>query len=175
METLNQQDWEVVNEDGFIFRRPKRLNLDLTNASAAAPPPDPAAEAKARVERKKRALLKLKSKYGQEIRHWELLSNTLQALENRTSNQPIPTSPPAQDQTVAVPPESSSDSASRELADTLLAQVSAQEATIIEISRLCDGVEALCEDEEQRLKQRFMDLPIWDPSPQELMTALVEE
>lgn len=54
-------------------------------------------------------------------------------------------------------------------------QVEAQEATICEIERICDVAEALCDAEEQRLMQRFIDLPIWELSPRELITSLLEE
>ncbi|KAK9061702.1 hypothetical protein SSX86_018885 [Deinandra increscens subsp. villosa] len=171
---INEQDWELVNDDGFIYWRLKRPRLDST-APAAVPPPDLAAEAKARRERKKNVLLKLKAKYQQEILHWELLSNTLKALQDRTQNQPPSASLPESDQTVSVAQESSSGSTHQQLTDTLLAQVEAQEATISEISRLCDVAEALCDAEEQRLKQPFIDLPIWEASPRELITSLLEE
>ncbi|KAL7615450.1 hypothetical protein Lser_V15G07790 [Lactuca serriola] len=169
---INEEDWELVNDDGFVYKRLKRPRLDSTSASAV-PPPDPAAEAKARTERKKKVLLKLKTKYQQEIHHWEHLSNTLKVLQDRMQNQPSPTV--LSDQTVSVLPENSSDSPFQDLTDTLLAQVEAQEATIREVSRLCDVAEALCNAEEQRLKQPFFDLPIWDPSPGELVTSLLEE
>lgn len=54
-------------------------------------------------------------------------------------------------------------------------QVEAQEATITEISKLCDVTEALCDAEEQRLKQPFIDLPIWEQSPKDLIRSLLEE
>ncbi|KAL8247260.1 hypothetical protein R6Q59_008476 [Mikania micrantha] len=171
---VNEEDWELVNDDGFIYWRPKRQRLDST-ATIAIEPSDPAAESNARKERKKKVLLKLKSKYQQEIHHWELLSNNLKALQDRTQNQPPPTALPESDHTVSIFPENSPDSTYRELTDALLAQVESQEATISEISRLCDVAEALCDAEEQRVKQPFLDLPIWEASPKELITSLLEE
>ncbi|KAI3520732.1 hypothetical protein L1887_10182 [Cichorium endivia] len=169
---INEEDWELINDDGFVYKRLKRACLDSTTV-ASGPLPDPAAEAKARRERKKKVLLKLKTQYQEEIRHWEHLSNTLKALQDRTQNQPSPTV--LADQTVSVLQENSSDSPFQDLTDTLLAQVEAQEATIREVSRLCDVAETLCNSEERRLRQPFFDLPIWDPSPQELVTSLLEE
>ncbi|MFS8025254.1 hypothetical protein Hanom_Chr16g01472811 [Helianthus anomalus] len=81
---FNELYWELINDDGFAYRRLKHLRPEF----AADLPPDPAAEAKAHRERKKNLLLKLKTKYQQKIDHWELLSNTLQALKDRTQNQP---------------------------------------------------------------------------------------
>ncbi|XP_076903768.1 uncharacterized protein LOC143558917 [Bidens hawaiensis] len=166
MET-NQQDWELVNDDGFIYRRLKRTHL---NPTTTVPPSDPATEAKARRDRKKKTLLTLKTKYQQEIHHWQLLSNTLHALQQQhsTLNQPSPlTSLPPSDHTVSV----IHDSTYHQLAGNLLAQVEAQEATISEISRLCDVAEAHSDAEEQR----FIDLPIWEQSPRGLIASLLEE
>lgn len=124
---INEEDWELVNDDGFVYKRLKRPRLDSTSASAV-PPPDPAAEAKARTERKKKVLLKLKTKYQQEIHHWEHLSNTLKALQDRMQNQPSSTV--LSDQTVSVLLENSSDSPFQDLTDTLLAQVLAHHSII---------------------------------------------
>ncbi|KVI09173.1 uncharacterized protein LOC112524137 [Cynara cardunculus var. scolymus] len=168
---INEEEWELINDDGFVYKRLKRPRVHPT--AAAAQRPDPEAEAKAYRERKKTVLLKLKTKYQQEIHHWEDLSNTLKSLQDRTQNQPPPTI--LQDQTVSFSQENSSDSSYQELTHTLLAQVEAQEATIYEVSRLCDVAEALCSAEEQRLMQPYIDLPVWRPSPQELMTSLLEE
>jgi len=78
----DDQQWELCNDDGFVFKR-KRRRTD-------APPPDAADESAAdnlRRERRKKTLVKLKSKYEKEILHWESLSNTLRALQQRTNNQ----------------------------------------------------------------------------------------
>ncbi|KAF5770053.1 hypothetical protein HanRHA438_Chr14g0666091 [Helianthus annuus] len=171
---INEDDWELVNDDGFIYRRLKRPRPASTS-TATIPPPDITAEAKARTERKKKVLLNLKTKYQQEIHHWELLSNTLQALQNPTQNQPPPVPLPVSDQRVSVVHENYSDSTYRELTDTLLAQVEAQEASISEISRFCDVAEALCDAEERRLKQPLIDLSIWEHSPRKLITSLLQE
>ncbi|KAI7746412.1 hypothetical protein M8C21_033642 [Ambrosia artemisiifolia] len=169
---INEDDWELVNDDGLIYRRLKRPHPPPP-PSTTVPPPDPAAEAKARTERKKKALLKLKTKYEQEIHHWEHLSNTLQALQNSTHNHQPPVPLLVSDQRVSVVQENCEDASYRELTDTFLAKVEAQEASI-EMSRLCDVAEALCDAEEQRLKQSLIDLPIWEQSPKELIKALLE-
>lgn len=56
----------------------------------------------------------------------------------------------------------------------LTVKVEAQEAIIRNVSKLCDIAEALCNTEEDRLKQRLIDLPIW-ASPHELMASLCDE
>ncbi|KAL4588429.1 hypothetical protein LXL04_001318 [Taraxacum kok-saghyz] len=115
-----EEDWELVNDDGFVYKRLKRPRLASTSTFAVAPP-DPAAEAKARRERKKKALLKLKTKYEQEIQHWEQLSNTLKALQDRTQNQSSSAVLP--DQSVSVSQENLSAFPLPDLTNTLLAQV----------------------------------------------------
>ncbi|KAI3665989.1 hypothetical protein L6452_44627 [Arctium lappa] len=172
---LHDEDWELINDDGFVYKRLKRLRLHPTT-SAAPPPPDPAAEERNRKERKKKILSKLKTRYQNEIHHWELLSNTLKALQNRTQNQPPP--PPSTrspDLLIDLSAEHPSDSTFRDLIETLLIKVEAQEECISEISNLCDVVEALCNAQEQVLKQPFVCLPIWESSPRKLITSLCEE
>ncbi|CAI9763172.1 unnamed protein product [Fraxinus pennsylvanica] len=176
----DDEEWELINDDGFVYKRKKRSRLDP--ASSAAPPPDPAVEEKNRRRRKKRALLKLRDKYLKEIRQWELLSNTLKEMQENANEQMqkrrevdstscfdgasssnLPTA------------QSTSGSTHRRLIDELFSQAEAQEAIIRDVSNLCDVAEALCSAQEERLKQQFTDLPIWESSPRELMEALTKQ
>jgi len=50
-------------------------------------------------------------------------------------------------------------------------QVEAQEAIIRDVSNLCDVAEAMCNAQEEQMKQSFIDLPIWT-SPHELIASL---
>ena len=75
-----EDEWELVEDDGFVYKRKKRPRLE---AAPASPQPDSAAEEKIRRERKRRALTKLRDKYQSEIGQWELLSNTLKALQEK--------------------------------------------------------------------------------------------
>ncbi|KAB1211703.1 hypothetical protein CJ030_MR6G022447 [Morella rubra] len=71
--------WELCNDDGFVYKRKKR-RLDPAAAAAMAQPPsnaDPEAEERNRREGKRRTLLKLEAQYQREMEQWELLSNTL--------------------------------------------------------------------------------------------------
>ncbi|XP_051117355.1 uncharacterized protein LOC127242067 [Andrographis paniculata] len=168
-------DWELVNDDGFVYKRKKRPRLDPTAIlSAVQPPPDPAAERRRRRERKRNALVKLRDKYVEEISRWEILSNTLKELEESAGTKSM------ERQELVCPTSSSkqhsdSDSSLRRTVDELLAQIEAQEAVIRSITNLCDVAEALCSAQEDRLKQQLTDLPIFDPSPQDLMAALGEQ
>ncbi|KAL1531600.1 hypothetical protein AAHA92_31723 [Salvia divinorum] len=163
----NPDDWELINDDGFVYRRKKRPRLE----TAAPPPPDPEAERKHRLERRRRALLKLRERYMEEISRWELLSNTLTAMEQSATAQSVEL-PTTSSDGASSSGEFSADSSRRRLVGDLLAQVEAQEAIIRDVSNLCDVAEGLCSAQEGRFRQKLIDLPIWDPSPQELMKAL---
>lgn len=114
-------DWELINDDGFVYKCKKRPRLDPI-ASTSAPPPDPVVEEKNRRERKRKTLIKLKERYQNEIHQWELLSNTLKGLNIKSEHQrqllqleinQLPVESPVQ----------SSDSTCCRLLDDLLAQV----------------------------------------------------
>ena len=53
-------------------------------------------------------------------------------------------------------------------------QVEAQEAIVRDLSNLCDVAEAMCNAQEEQLKQSLIDLPIW-ASPHELMASLCDD
>ncbi|KAK7365208.1 hypothetical protein VNO80_14083 [Phaseolus coccineus] len=168
----DDHQWELCNDDGFVFKRKRRRT--------EAPPPEEVDETAAenlRRERKKQTLLKLRSKYEKEILHWESLSNTLRALQQRTTlhshhqqqqqqqQQPL-------NQAQSLPSTSSSTySAGSSLLHDLLLQVEAQEAIIRDVSNLCDVAEAVCVKREEQFKQTLFDLPIW-ASPNDLMEVL---
>ncbi|ESW22902.1 hypothetical protein PHAVU_004G004600 [Phaseolus vulgaris] len=159
----DDHQWELCNDDGFVFKR-KRRRID-------PPPPDEEDETAAdnlRRERKKKTLLKLRSKYEKEILHWESLSNTLRALQQRTtlhSNHQQQQQPQRLNQAQSLP------STSSPLLRDLLLQVEAQEAIIRDVSNLCDVAEAVCVKREEQFKQTLFDLPIW-ASPNDLMEVL---
>ncbi|PSS30408.1 Ras and EF-hand domain-containing protein [Actinidia chinensis var. chinensis] len=176
-------EWELVDDDGFVYKRKKRPRLDL-DAAGAPPPPDPADEDKSWRERKRRALTKLREKYQSEIGQWELLSNTLKALQEKAltrqqqqqRNEHTTNTASSSDITAELPrpSENSSDSADRRLLDDLLLRAEAEEAIIQDASNLCDMAEAICSQQEELMKQSLFDLPVWR-SPRELMSFLCDE
>lgn len=85
MSLPEDDEWELINDDGFVYKRKKRSRLDIT-ATTSAPPPDPLVEENNRKIRRRNALLKLKDKYQAELFRWELLSNTLTDLNSQTQN-----------------------------------------------------------------------------------------
>ncbi|XP_061337412.1 uncharacterized protein LOC133284419 [Gastrolobium bilobum] len=164
---LEDEEWELCNDDGFVYKR-KRRRIDPPSAAAETAGAE-ADQEKRRRERKKQTLLKLKAKYEKEIREWELLSNTLRSMQQHKALQ----LQPQPNQNPSLPSTSTSSSGGSLLHDLLL-QVEAQEAIIRDISNLCDVAEGVCFKREQQFKQSLFDLPIW-ASPLELMQVLCDD
>ncbi|KAL6135828.1 hypothetical protein ACLB2K_068053 [Fragaria x ananassa] len=178
----NDDVWELRrDDDGFVYKRNKynkkkrRLDNDAPPPpSSAADLPD-AAEARRR-EWKEEALLKLKTKYQTEIEHWELLSNRLKEMEEKTSQiQRRRLEQRERDQTASFDSSAvAGNRCSESVLDEQLLQAEAQESIIADVSSLCDTVEAMCRAEEEDFAQSLIDLPIWG-SPRELMRSLCDE
>ncbi|XP_010681864.2 uncharacterized protein LOC104896770 [Beta vulgaris subsp. vulgaris] len=177
----DSDEWEVVNDDGFVYKRKKR-RLDRTSfARAADPEPDLTLAIKEKRKRKRAALLKIKEKYQTEIILWENLSNTLKTMEESMSEQveekqteeregeKLQRSANKGSQSVVSVANSSGS-----LVDELLLQVEAQEAIIRSFEQLCDVADSLCNAQEEKNNQRFFNLPIWH-SPRELMASLCDD
>ena len=56
-------EWELINDDSFVYKRRKCPRVDLPSSTSAPGLPDPTVEKQNRRQRKKRAFLKLKHKY----------------------------------------------------------------------------------------------------------------
>ena len=80
------EEWELRrDDDGFTYKILKRQRLTDPSAPVSQLPfTDPKVEAKQRRERKRNTLLKLKNQYQNEIHKWEVLSNTLHSMEEKT-------------------------------------------------------------------------------------------
>uniref|UniRef100_A0A9I9E043 BZIP domain-containing protein n=1 Tax=Cucumis melo TaxID=3656 RepID=A0A9I9E043_CUCME len=181
--SLEEDDWELCNDDGFVYKR-KRRRLHPAEAvaarSSAAQAVDLEADENRRRERRRKTLLKVRAKYQREIEQWEVLSGNLREMEERARKLQEQYRQHGE-QGAASLLEASSLTAIREkelsyasMVDDLLSQVEAQDALISNISKFCDIAEALCQTEEDQLKQRLIDLPIWG-SPRELMASLCDE
>ncbi|XP_073296073.1 uncharacterized protein [Primulina huaijiensis] len=176
----NPDDWELINDDGFVYKRKKqRIQDSRATLCDANQPPNLEASRKNLRERKRKVLLRLREKYQREIRQWERFSNTLTEMEANSQTQfqarvgicnTVSVSEPSSSQD-----RSLTNSTHRRLVDNLLSQVEAQEAVIHGVSHLCDVADALCSAQEERLKQQFIDLPIWDSSPHELVAGLTDQ
>ncbi|EPS68231.1 hypothetical protein M569_06543, partial [Genlisea aurea] len=165
-------EWELVNDDGFVYRRRKRQRIEATAAKTL--PLDAASESRNRRERRKRVLRKLRDKYLAEMSQWELLSNALREMEPSASERGLepPLSSTKFEATFRSGEHTASDLPRRSLINDLQTQIEGQEAIIEEVSKLCDVAEALCSAAEERKKQQLLTLPIWDPSPQQLLGVL---
>ncbi|KAH9314112.1 hypothetical protein KI387_022739, partial [Taxus chinensis] len=152
-----EDEWEVVNDDGFVYKRKKRKH--------DSPPPIPIKATafkhnddqyiKQRRQTKKEALLNLKEKYVKEIRDWESLSQMLQRTPlSATPSMKEPATSLAQSQT-------QTGNSCKYVLRELLLEVEAQEAFIQHATTLCNLAEKKCDVHEQDLKQPTLDLPIW--------------
>ncbi|XP_068334355.1 uncharacterized protein [Pyrus communis] len=182
---VDAQEWEVCNDDGFVFKRRKRRRVDAdADESVPAPPSSASADLqedpqKLRRERRRKFLLKLRAKYQAEIDQWELLSSTLRAMEERAQQR--------EEEQHRMEEREREDTASLDgsgvleiqgtesccgsLVDELLLQVDAHAAIISNVSSLCDTADALCKVEEERIAPLFFGIPI-SSSPRELMRSL---
>jgi len=155
-----EDEWEVVNDDGFVYKRRKRKN------DAPPPPPSPIStgnttandEQYLRQRRllKKAALLNLKAKYAQEIREWESLS---QMSQSRSTSAITSIKDPVSSSSSL--PRTQTQNSRKCILMELLKQAEAQEDFIQDVTSICGAVELICEAHEQDLKQPVLDLPVW--------------
>ncbi|KAK9090306.1 hypothetical protein Sjap_023483 [Stephania japonica] len=174
----DSDEWELCNDDGFIYKRRKRPRPDhapSSTAAAGAPALEHEAELRRR-DHKRKFLAGLREMYGREIAQWERLSTTLQEIEERAethrSHRQLREEQQRPEEAAEAPaPDLGSACA---MVDELVLQAEAQEVIIRDMSDLCDVAEAMCEAEEERLKQPLFDLPVWS-SPRSLMEALCDQ
>nr|KJB34998.1 hypothetical protein B456_006G097900 [Gossypium raimondii] len=172
-------DWELCNDDGFIYKRKKR-RLVLTEPAAAAV--DPEEEEKRRKEWKRKSLLRVKEKYKKEIEEWETLSKALNAMRERAlgfqiqqqERRKLRETEEERRTTSSLDSEKKDKDNVCSLVDELLLQAEAQEMIIRDVLNLCDIAEAMCNQQEEQFKQSYFDLPIW-ASPRDLMASLCDE
>lgn len=172
-------DWELCNDDGFIYKRKKR-RLVLTEPAAAAV--DPEEEEKRRKEWKRKSLLRVKEKYKKEIEEWETLSKALNAMRERAlgfqiqqqERRKLRETEEERRTTSSLDSEKKDKDNVFSLVDELLLQAEAQEMIIRDVLNLCDIAEAMCNQQEEQFKQSYFDLPIW-ASPRDLMASLCDE
>ncbi|CAH2045163.1 unnamed protein product [Thlaspi arvense] len=181
------EDWELCNDDGFVYKRRRIFcSEENTGAGETSKPPDPeldpAVEERNRRIRRKRILVKLKRKYQREIEQWEILSNSLNAMQDKAGRFQTPQQ--REERLNASETTSSPESRARDydgedasatpssVLDELLSMAEAQEAIINDVSHLCPVAENICrEEEEEEKKQSFFDLDVWS-SPTSLMVSL---
>ncbi|KNA23308.1 hypothetical protein SOVF_026050 [Spinacia oleracea] len=175
-------EWEIVNDDGFVYKRKKRRIDPTSFARAPDPEPDPALRIKEKRKNKRAALLKLKEKYLKEISGWDNLSNTLKAKQDSViSKREQVKKSSGEDKEGGKLLEmgdkgfESVDNSSGSLLDELLKQVEEQETILHNIEQLCDVAESLCYAHEEMAKTSYLNLPVWEGNPRETAASLCED
>uniref|UniRef100_A0A0E0G993 Uncharacterized protein n=1 Tax=Oryza nivara TaxID=4536 RepID=A0A0E0G993_ORYNI len=169
------EDWEICNCDGFVYKRRRVLHPpDLEDAAAAAATssaPGPPPEAVLR-RRRRQALLRLRARYLDELSRWESLSSDVLAPLPAAPAADLPPRPPS-DPVAASPPLGSSSSSSSDLTviDGLLAQAEVTEQLLKRLTEVCDEIDEFCHAHEAALVDAVTDLPVWG-DPRELMNSL---
>lgn len=177
---LEEDEWELYDDDGFVFRRKKRRLTDPSPAEVDKAAENREEEEKKRREWRRMMLMKLAERYSRELGQWEILSNALCAMQQKAQQFQIEEKQRREDgerreeDGAASVSEDRDKGASGSVVDELLAQVEAQEAIIQDVSNLCDVAEAMCDAQEEQLKQAYFDLPIW-ASPRGLMASLCDD
>ncbi|CAH2080072.1 unnamed protein product [Thlaspi arvense] len=168
-------EWELCNDDGFVYKRMKCGGEETTAGEAsnsAVPEVNPAEEERNRRKRKRKILEKLKRKYQREIDHWEILSNNLCALQEK-SNQ-FQSSLPESSSSIETREQIEKDAFSLpSFIDELLSTEEAREGIIQNVSSVCEIAEEACRKEEEEEKEMFFNLPVWG-SPKDLMASLCD-
>ncbi|KAI4389116.1 hypothetical protein MLD38_001378 [Melastoma candidum] len=165
-----EEEWEVCNDGGFIYKRRRRL---------LPPPPSPVLHHPSEVEahgrtRRSVALAKIRDRYSQEVALWEHIADACRSMTDnaereKTRGSSCEASSSRREEVSATEmPETSN------LLDKLLLQAEQQEAIIRDLTQMCDRAEALCKAQEEQFRDSLLQLPIWAP-PQELMAALCDK
>ncbi|KAF8058812.1 hypothetical protein N665_1241s0006 [Sinapis alba] len=171
------EDWELCNDDGFVYKRDKRSRISDPGETSNPVDPelDPAVEERNRRIRKKRTLVKLKRKYQREIEQWGVLSNSFNAMQEKAAGRLFlqTTTQGEEDRLNANEATSFPDSrdGSASILDELLSMAEAQEVIINDVSNLCEVAENIIRVEEEETKQSLFDLAVWS-SPRNLMASL---
>jgi hypothetical protein len=184
------EDYEICNDDGFVYKRHRGLCPDAAPTSAQLAGPNPEA-----IRRRRRdALLRLRGRRLRELERWEALEGKLLG----PLPAPRPPLPSSSDLSAAA-----DTSASASMLDDLLAQVpphrtpagsaawfffikkysclmsfsslvlqaEVDQAILTKVAGLCDEFDALCRTHEEEIADAITALPVWG-DPKELVTTL---
>ncbi|KAG2264199.1 hypothetical protein Bca52824_071278 [Brassica carinata] len=173
------EDWELRNEEGFVFKRVKRSRIsDSGEASKPVEPElDPAVEERNRRMRKTRILVKLKRKYQSEMERWGILSNSFSAMQEKAARfqaeereERLNASETTSSRDSEHGGEEDAPKTAASMLDELLSMAEAQEAIVKDVSNLCEVAENICRVEHEEEESLF-DLAVWC-SPRSLMASL---
>eukprot|EP00252_Welwitschia_mirabilis_P010418 TRINITY_DN2367_c0_g1_i1.p1 TRINITY_DN2367_c0_g1~~TRINITY_DN2367_c0_g1_i1.p1 ORF type:complete len:187 (+),score=28.21 TRINITY_DN2367_c0_g1_i1:304-864(+) len=170
-------EWEVVDDDGFVYKRRKTDNplpSPVPSTSSALILKNNLQYLKQRRLLEKEALWKLKTKYSQEIKEWESLSRLMQSTPSSSSSPPsssVLRENRGPHSSSSVLRENGSNAAHKIAIKELLLQVEVQEALLKDVANICNAAELICQLREEELKKPILDLPVWDP-PSTFMDSL---
>uniref|UniRef100_A0A7N0T5H8 Uncharacterized protein n=1 Tax=Kalanchoe fedtschenkoi TaxID=63787 RepID=A0A7N0T5H8_KALFE len=159
----DDDDTELCHEDdGFVYRRKRRRGSGEQPSASVPAQPDLERD---RTRWRRNKLLKLKDRYRKEIHRWELISNSLRAMEDKTTQV-------AEEYVEATAAHlvDTLDSAAG-LIDELLVKANTQEAAISHVSNLTELAESICSDLEEQWSKSYIDLSVWS-SPRKLISFL---
>lgn len=170
--TSGGDEWEIENDEGFVYKRPRVLYpVGGEDAGAAAASSTPASTAKSiRLQRRRRALLRLRDKYLAELSQWESLSSDLVPV-------PTPSAAPSVAPSATPLPVTASVatiSADHTVLDDLIAEAEVQGEIFKKASEMCDEITEFCNEYEAAIVDAVTTLPAWG-NPRELMKSLCSQ
>ncbi|CAL4951074.1 unnamed protein product [Urochloa decumbens] len=160
-----EQEFDICNDEGFVYKVPSGLYPDAAPSSAqAAAGPDPEIVG---LRRRRRALLRLRAKRLRQLSRWEALASELLA-PLPDPRLPAPQSPPASPHPVAG--DATATAASASVLDDLIAQADVQAELLKKASQLCDEINTLCDARDAAIVDDIAALPVWG-DPRELLAS----
>lgn len=91
MAAFDTDDWEAINDNGFVYKRRKRLTgpTSLTRLPDPEPNPNPNPDLENELKLKKRReiLVHVKDKYQKELALWDSLANSFKDFEARVKSR----------------------------------------------------------------------------------------
>ncbi|XP_062219516.1 uncharacterized protein LOC133919211 [Phragmites australis] len=153
----DDEEFEICNYDGFVFKRARGLYPDVAPSSIQATGPDPEAA-------RRRALLRLRAKRLRELSRWEAIASNL-LVPLPAPRQLPPQAPPAS------PRPAPAAAASASVLDDLIAQAEVQAELLKKVSQCCDEIQNLCDAQEAAVVDVIAALPVWG-NPKDLINSL---
>ncbi|KAI4980266.1 uncharacterized protein LOC123401822 [Hordeum vulgare subsp. vulgare] len=162
-------EFEIQEDEGFVFKLPGVLYPDGAEDTDTAAPSTTAADLEsARLQRRRRALLHLRAKYKLEFSRWESLSSDIlapppaptAATSVASSASPLP-----------LTPLTATISLGHTILDDYLAEVEVHEEMLKRASQMCDEIVEFCNEHEAALVDAAAALPVWG-DPRELVKSL---
>ncbi|KAJ3675296.1 hypothetical protein LUZ60_004338 [Juncus effusus] len=164
-EAEQADEWEICNDSGFVYKRRRRDDGGQPSASASAPaeaaPSNEAELRRGRRARRRKCLVGLRGKYRREMEQWERIYERVMELNEGV---PVGGGDLVKNGDALRSVADLEDSSRFQAIDELLAQVESQEAILRKINEICDNIDALCEQKQEKLFNSMIALPIWENS-----------